>query len=202
MKTNNYIGRHDENRGIVIFFAIFGIILVIIAGIIYATKNEENKEIDGVSSIDDIASYIEDENCSINKFELSGNKLVISGELKENITDSILSKLEAVEIVFKDKDGDKYVYGTNYYISTEGIDFSVIKEESNESEINLDEFESGEYFVFLRIKYESSKAESGYRQRYYTLKNNTDINELEYNSMDIFFSTSTKVSDYLTVVYN
>lgn len=197
MKTNNYLGKHDENRGIVLFFAIFGIILVIISGIIFAARDNESEENQGVSKIDEMVPHLERQICNITKFELSENKLVLYGELKDNIDSTILSKLDSIEIVLKNSEGDKYVYQTEYYISTEGIDFSTM-----ENSINLDEIERDEYFIFLRIKYESTKSENGYRYRYYTLANNTNTNELNYKDMNLYFSTSTKISDYLTIINN
>ena len=112
---------------------------------------------------------------------------------------SIISKLENVELVLKDKTGDKYIYKTNYYIATDRIEFSSIPKDSKESEINLDEVAKGEYFVLLRMKYESSKTEEGYRYRYYTFNNQTQNNNLEYNGMNILFDSSESVSSYLTI---
>ena len=51
----------------------------------------------------------------------------------------------------------------------------------------------------LRMKYESSKTEEGYRYRYYTFNNQTQNNNLEYNGMNILFDSSESVSSYLTI---
>ena len=198
MKTNNYLGRHDENRGIILFGMIFGVLLVIILGIT-CVSNASKKNSKGVSSADGIASVIEKKQYDIEKFEIDGNKLVIEGTLNEKVTDSIISKLENVELVLKDKTGDKYIYKANYYIATDRIEFSSIPKDSKESEINLDEVAKGEYFVLLRMKYESSKTEEGYRYRYYTFNNQTQNNNLEYNGMNILFDSSESVSSYLTI---
>lgn len=202
MKSNNYLGKHDENRGIVIFCIILLIILAGIGGIVLINKYSTPKDMIGAKSIDDISSYIQKQECDINKFEIDKNKLILQGELKESVNESILSKLRNIEIVFKNKDGDKYEYSTDYFITNEGIDFSSIDENSKESKINLDELEQGEYFVFLRLKYESSKTDSGYRYRYYTLKNSTEVNEQNYNNIKLLFNSSSKVSSYLTIIYN
>ena len=157
MKTNNYLGRHDENRGIILFGMIFGVLLVIILGIT-CVSNASKKNSKGVSSADGIASVIEKKQYDIEKFEIDGNKLVIEGTLNEKVP-----------------------------------------KDSKESEINLDEVAKGEYFVLLRMKYESSKTEEGYRYRYYTFNNQTQNNNLEYNGMNILFDSSESVSSYLTI---
>ena len=79
------------------------------------------------------------------------------------------------------------------------IEFSSILEDSNESSINLDDIAKGEYFVLLRIKYESTKNDEGYKYRYYSLKNNTENNNVEYQEMNIYFDSSDSVSSYLTI---
>lgn len=201
MKTNNYLGRHDENRGIILFFIIFAIILVIIGGVTLLNNAKINEENEGITSIDQMESMLEKQICDVDIFEIKDNKLVVGGALNEKINESILSKLKGVEIVLKNKDGDKYVYETDYFISTEKIDFSSIKEGNETSEIDLDALEKGEYFAFLRLKYESSSSENGYKYRYYTLRSNTEIKNLDYNTIKVSFGTSKKVSDYLTIVY-
>ena len=37
MKTNNYIGKQDENRGIIAFFVVF-LIVILICGIIFLSN--------------------------------------------------------------------------------------------------------------------------------------------------------------------
>lgn len=201
MKTNNYLGRHDENRGIIIFFIIFAIVLLIIGGITILNNAKEDKENEGITSIDQMVSMLENEVCDVEKFEINENKLVLEGVLQHQISGSILSKLKGIQVVLKNKDGDKYEYDTDYYISTEKIDFSSVKEGNQNSEIDLDAIEKGEYYVFLRLKYESTKSESGYRYLYYTLRSNTDTKHIEYNTMKISFGSSKRVSDYLTIIY-
>ena len=54
MKTNNYLGKRDENRGIIIFFIVFFIALAI-AGIIVAINNlKQGKETEGITKIDEM----------------------------------------------------------------------------------------------------------------------------------------------------
>ena len=196
MKSKNYLGKHDENRGIVIFFLVFIVVIAIIFFMIHS-NNKEEKEI-GVSSIDAMYSSLEDETGVIKEFKLADNNLILSGSVKNSLDNTVISNIENVQMVFKNKDGDKYAYDLDYFISTDNIEFSLLKDNN----INLDEFENGEYFVFLRIKYTSQKTDEGYRYKYYTLKNDTENNELLYNNISISFSTSSKVKNYLTVKFN
>jgi hypothetical protein len=200
LKTNNYLGKQDENRGIILFCLILGIIFAIVLGVSFAKGSKNEKS--GVSNSDEISSIVEKQLCDIDQFMIINDRLVLEGELKEEVTESIVIKLKNVQIVLKDKNGDKYEYNTDYYISTEGIKFSSIIEEENDSEIELDKINNGEYFVLLRIEYESTKSETGYKYRYYTLKNNTDINNIEYDKMNIFFDSTEKVSSFLTIENN
>ena len=48
MRTNNYLGSRDENRGIVLFGLVFGVLLVIVLAITFVV-NSNNKE-KGVSN--------------------------------------------------------------------------------------------------------------------------------------------------------
>lgn len=198
MKTNNYIGRHDENRGIILFCLVFGILIAIVLGISLASNLNKDKT-KGASSADGIATIIEKQIYDINEFKIEDGKLILEGELKDKVSDSIVTKLQDIELVLKDKDGDKYVFDTDYYIATDRIEFSSILEDSNESSINLDDIKKGEYFVLLRIKYESTKTDEGYKYRYYSLKNNTENNNVEYQEMNIYFDSSDSVSSYLTI---
>lgn len=200
MKTKNYLGKRDENRGIVLFFLVFGVIIAIICGIIVASNHSKRQEEQGASSIDQMASSIERQVCDVNRFELDNNRLIIEGEINENITDSVISNLQNIQIVLKDKSGDKYEFDTDYLISMDGIEFSTIDEDDEISKINLDELEEGEYFVFLRTRSSSTTTDTGYRYRYYTLRSNAEYNELEYNNVSMIFDTSNKVSDYLTIL--
>lgn len=196
MKSKNYLGKHDENRGIVIFFLVFIVVIAIIFFMIHS-NNKEEKEI-GVSSIDAMYSSLEDETGVIKEFKLADNNLILSGSVKNSLDNTVISNIENVQMVFKNKDGDKYAYDLDYFISTDNIEFSLLKDNN----INLDKFENDEYFVFLRIKYTSQKTDEGYRYKYYTLKNDTENNELLYNNISISFGTSSKVKNYLTVKFN
>lgn len=202
MKTNNYIGKQDENRGIIAFFVVF-LIVILICGIIFlSNKLRGNSQEYGISSIDDMYYELQRSNTDINRFELQEDRLIIEGEYKENINQNLLSKLVNLQIVLKNSEGDKYAFDLDYYISTEGIDYKSYEKEGEGDKfyINLNEIEPGEYFVFLRTKTESSKTEDGYVYKYYTLENKTELSELNYNNISVKFDDSKKVSTFLTIV--
>lgn len=197
MKTKNYIGRHDENRGIILFCLVFAVLLAIVFGITLAVKSN-SKENKGISEADDILSLVEKQFCDINKFEINENNLIIEGKIKSDLPETIITKMQNVQIILKDSTGDKYEFNTDYYISTENISFSSTLENGANS-FNLDSIKSGKYYVLVRIKYESSKAEEGYRYRYYTLKNITNNNNLDYGNMKIYFDSTEQSLNYLTI---
>lgn len=201
MKTKNYLGKHDENRGIVIFCMIFSMVLVVILAVAFAGKIGKAEEDENIG-FKNINSIIEEQICDINEFKVENNKLVLEGELKEEITEAIIIKLQDIHIVFKDDAGDKYEYETEYFISDDKIKFSSIIENEKESDINLDKIENGEYIALLRIKYESAKTETGYKYRYYSLRNNSQNNSVNYNNMNIYFDSSNSVESFLKIEQN
>lgn len=197
MRTNNYLGKHDENRGIVLFVVVL-IILAIIFGVVILLNSKEDEDI-GVSKADNIASIVEKKQADISKMNIEDNRLILEGEIKNAISGNLIIKLQNVEIVLKNKDGDKYVFSTDYFISSEKIEFSSIMENKKESEIDLDSIDKGEYFVLLRLKTESANDEKGYKYRYYTLNNLTDNGNMEHNNIKIYFDKSKLISSYLTI---
>lgn len=199
MKTRNYLGKQDENRGIFAFFIVFSFVLIILLAVAALNgfwKASDNK---GITSIDKFATELEKVYASITKFEVQESKLTLSGKVTENLNENVLSKLQDVKIVLKDSTGDKYEYNVDYYVSTKAIEFSTIDEKSKVSTIDLANIESGEYYVLLKITYRSNNTESGYRERFYSLKNTTDINEIKWNELSVSFKEATRVSNYLLI---
>ena len=197
MRTNNYLGSRDENRGIVLFGLVFGVLLVIVLAITFVV-NSNNKE-KGVSNQHALSTVVESQMCDINTFEEDNGRLIIEGELSEEVNEYIIRNLQTVELVLKDSTGDKYVYTTDYYLSTEGIEFSSIQEDEEESNIILSEIDKGNYYVLLRVRYENSNNEDGYVYRYYTFKNNTENNNVEMEVMNIYFDIIDDSFSYLTI---
>ena len=197
MRTNNYLGSRDENRGIVLFGLVFGVLLVIVLAITFVV-NSNNKE-KGVSNQHALSTVVESQMCDINTFEEDNGRLIIEGELSEEVNEYIIRNLQTVELVLKDSTGDKYVYTTDYYLSTEGIEFCSIQEDEEESNIILSEIDKGNYYVLLRVRYENSNNEDGYVYRYYTFKNNTENNNVEMEGMNIYFDIIDDSFSYLTI---
>ena len=79
MRTNNYLGSRDENRGIVLFGLVFGVLLVIVLAITFVV-NSNNKE-KGVSNQHALSTVVESQMCDINTFEEDNGRLIIEGEL-------------------------------------------------------------------------------------------------------------------------
>ena len=164
MKTNNYIGKQDENRGIIAFFVVFLIVSLIFGIIFLSSKLKGHSDEKGISSIDDMYYELQRTNSDIKRFEIHGDKLIIEGEHKENLNQNLLSKLVNLQLVLKNSEGDKYVFDLDYYISIEGIDYKTYKINGDTADyyVDLSTIEPGEYFAFLRTKTESSKTEDGY----------------------------------------
>lgn len=201
MKTNNYIGKQDENRGIIAFFVVFLIVSLIFGIIFLSSKLKGNSDEKGISSIDDMYDELQRTNSDVKRFEIHGDKLIIEGEHKENLNQNLLSKLVNLQLVLKNSEGDKYVFDLDYYISTEGIDYKtyVINGDTADYYVDLSTIEPGEYFAFLRTKTESSKTEDGYIYKYYTLENKTETNELSYETTTVKFDSSKKIESFLTI---
>lgn len=201
MKTNNYIGKQDENRGIIAFFVVFLIVSLIFGIIFLSSKLKGNSDEKGISSIDDMYDELQRTNSDVKRFEIHGDKLIIEGEHKENLNQNLLSKLVNLQLVLKNSEGDKYVFDLDYYISTEGIDYKtyVINGDTADYYVDLSTIEPGEYFAFLRTKTESSKTADGYIYKYYTLENKTGTNELSYETTTVKFDSSKKIESFLTI---
>lgn len=202
MKTNNYIGKQDENRGIIAFLIVFVVIVLIFGIIVLSNKLRGDSEEYGISSIDDMYYELQKSNSDIIKFEVNEGKLVIEGEHNDNLSQNLLSKLVNLQLVLKNSEGDKYVYDLDYFISTEGIDYATYKKDGDNIEyfVNLEDIDPGEYFVFLRTKTESSKTDEGYIYKYYTLENMTENNELDFGTTTIKFDNSKKIESFLTII--
>ena len=201
MKTNNYIGKQDENRGIIAFFVVFLIVSLIFGIVFLSSKLKGNSDEKGISSIDDMYYELQRTNSDIKRFEIHGDKLIIEGEHKENLNQNLLSKLVNLQLVLKNSEGDKYVFYLDYYISIEGIDYKTYKINGDTADyyVDLSTIEPGEYFAFLRTKTESSKTEDGYIYKYYTLENKTETNELSYETTTVKFDSSKKIESFLTI---
>ena len=91
MKTENYIGKQDENRGIIAFAIVFVIVLIIICIIVAFNKIKSVSEEKGISSVDEMYYDLQKTNTDVVRFELDGSNLILDGDYKENVNEYLLS---------------------------------------------------------------------------------------------------------------
>lgn len=53
--------------------------------------------------------------------------------------------------------------------------------------------------MLLRVKYESTNNENGFIYKYYTLKNNTENNNIEFDGINVYFDSLEDSITYLTI---
>lgn len=194
MKSKNYLGKPDENRGILIFAALF---IVILLGAFFIGKMANKNNKDSIVIEGDL-SVVEKIEADVNKIELKDNLLTIEGVLNAGLTQSRIVKLRDVDLVLRNNNEDKYEYNIKYYISAEKIEFSSVLK--NKVELNLKDVEPGEYTLLLRIKFESASNENGYAYKYYTLKASGETNNTSADGITISKENYKSVFNYLKVV--
>ncbi len=193
MKSKNYLGKPDENRGILIALAVFVVIFAIVFIINAISKS---KDIEEVVFEEDFA-VVEKTTASVNKLEVTDSKVLIEGILKAGLTQARIIKLRDVDLVLRANQEDKYEFNLGYHISAEDIDFSTNLKDS--IVLDLNQIEPGEYKVFLRIKFESSSNGQGYAYKYYSLSNGAELTNIEQEGLKISFDKYKGVLDYLTI---
>lgn len=193
MKSKNYLGKPDENRGILIALAIFVVIFAIVFIINAISKS---KDIEEVVFEEDFA-VVEKTTASVNKLEVKDSKVLIEGILKAGLTQARIIKLRDVDLVLRANQEDKYEFNLGYHISAEDIDFSTNLKDS--IVLDLNQIEPGEYKAFLRIKFESSSNGQGYAYKYYSLSNGAELTNIEQEGLKISFDKYKGVLDYLTI---
>ena len=193
MKSKNYLGKPDENRGILIALAIFVVIFAIVFIINAISKS---KDIEEVVFEEDFA-VVEKTTASVNKLEVTDSKVLIEGILKAGLTQARIIKLRDVDLVLRANQEDKYEFNLGYHISAEDIDFSTNLKDS--IVLDLNQIEPGEYKAFLRIKFESSSNGQGYAYKYYSLSNGAELTNIEQEGLKISFDKYKGVLDYLTI---
>lgn len=193
MKSKNYLGKPDENRGILIALAIFVVIFAIVFIINAISKS---KDIEEVVFEEDFA-VVEKTTASVNKLEVKDSKVLIEGILKAGLTQARIIKLRDVDLVLRANQEDKYEFNLGYHISAEDIDFSTNLKDN--IVLDLNQIEPGEYKAFLRIKFESSSNGQGYAYKYYSLSNGAELTNVEQEGLKISFDKYKGVLDYLTI---
>lgn len=193
MKSKNYLGKPDENRGILIALAIFVVIFAIVFIINAISKS---KDIEEVVFEEDFA-VVEKTTASVNKLEVTDSKVLIEGILKAGLTQARIIKLRDVDLVLRANQEDKYEFNLGYHISAEDIDYSTNLKDN--IVLDLNQIEPGEYKAFLRIKFESSSNGQGYAYKYYSLSNGAELTNIEQEGLKISFDKYKGVLDYLTI---
>lgn len=193
MKSKNYLGKPDENRGILIALAIFVVIFAVVFIINAISKSHDIEEV----VFEEDFAVAEKTTASISKLEVTESKVLIEGLLKAGLTQARIIKLRDVDLVLRANQEDKYEYNLGYHISAEDIDFST-KYKDN-IVLDLNQVEPGEYKVFLRVKFESSSNEQGYAYKYYSLASSEELQNIEQEGLKISLDKYKGVLDYLTI---
>ena len=194
MKSKNYLGKPDENRGIILFAVVFVLILLVVFAI---SKIANGNKIDTITIEGDLA-VVEKIEAEVNKMEIKDNTLVLEGVLNAGLTQSRIVKLRDVDIVLRNNLEDKYEYNVKYYITSEKIDFSTILKDK--VSIDLDEIDANEYTILLRMKFESASNEEGYAYKYYSLKASDSVENVDNESVKISKEEYKGVLNYLKMI--
>ena len=193
MKSKNYLGKPDENRGILIALAIFVVIFALVFIINVISKSHDIEEV----VFEEDFAVAEKTTATISKLEVTESKVLIEGLLKAGLTQARIIKLRDVDLVLRANQEDKYEFNLGYHISAEDIDFSTKLKDS--IVLDLNQIEPGEYKVFLRVKSESSSNEQGYAYKYYSLASGEELQNIEQEGLKISFDKYKGVLDYLTI---
>ena len=193
MKSKNYLGKPDENRGILIALAIFVVIFALVFIINVISKSHDIEEV----VFEEDFAVAEKTTATISKLEVTESKVLIEGLLKAGLTQARIIKLRDVDLVLRANQEDKYEFNLGYHISAEDIDFSTKLKDS--VVLDLNQIEPGEYKVFLRVKFESSSNEQGYAYKYYSLASSEELQNIEQEGLKISLDKYKGVLDYLTI---
>ena len=193
MKSKNYLGKPDENRGILIALAIFVVIFAVVFIINVISKSHDIEEV----VFEEDFAVAEKTTATISKLEVTESKVLIEGLLKAGLTQARIIKLRDVDLVLRANQEDKYEFNLGYHISAEDIDFSTKLKDS--VVLDLNQIEPGEYKVFLRVKSESSSNEQGYAYKYYSLASGGELQNIEQEGLKISLDKYKGVLDYLTI---
>ena len=194
MKSKNYLGKPDENRGIILFAVVFVLILL---AVFVISKIANGNKIDTITMEGDLA-VVEKIEAEVNKVEIKDNTLVLEGVLNAGLTQSRIVKLRDVDIVLRNNLEDKYEYNVKYYITSEKIDFSTVLKDK--VSIDLDEIDANEYTILLRMKFESASNEEGYAYKYYSLKASDSVENVDNESVKISKEEYKGVLNYLKMI--
>ena len=135
------------------------ILVGIFIGVSYLYSKEQKRK---------ILANIEKEIVEINNHYLYGTHFNVDGKIKQISTNSIKDvKFTLVDISENEKE-----YEAIYEI--DGNELAVKTSKLINEGLYLEDIKSGEYFLFLKIKYSNDEI------KYYSMKNNTNYEDLEY----------------------
>jgi len=135
------------------------ILVGIFIGVSYLYSKEQKRK---------ILANIEKEIVEINNYYLYGTHFNVEGKIKQISTNSIKDvKFTLVDISENEKE-----YEAIYEIA--GNELAVKTSKLINEGLYLEDIKSGEYFLFLKIKYSNDEI------KYYSMKNNTNYEDLEY----------------------
>ncbi len=135
------------------------ILVGIFIGVSYLYSKEQKRK---------ILANIEKEIVEINNYYLYGTHFNVDGKIKQISTNSIKDvKFTLVDISENEKE-----YEAIYEI--DGNELAVKTSKLINEGLYLEDIKSGEYFLFLKIKYSNDEI------KYYSMKNNTNYEDLEY----------------------
>ena len=135
------------------------ILVGIFIGVSYLYSKEQKRK---------ILANIEKEIVEINNYYLYGTHFNVEGKIKQISTNSIKDvKFTLVDISENEKE-----YEAIYEI--DGNELAVKTSKLINEGLYLEDIKSGEYFLFLKIKYSNDEI------KYYSMKNNTNYEDLEY----------------------
>lgn len=145
-------------------------LLIIIFGVvsgIYIAISRDIEEKLSKKQVEDLFTNLQNREATIYKFYTYGTSLNLEGSVdgvnKEN--------LENVKLVVTDGENE-FSYDVETAIENKLL---IFKTPEINNAINLDKLDSGNYYIFLRVKLNNSKD-----AKYYTFKNNSEYPNIEY----------------------
>jgi len=160
----------------VIVMLSFMIILMWIYSRIIQNQNANEKKIEDIAKKNELFSTFENDYVYLTKYTVYGNHLNISGYIKEQ------DDVDNIEITLKNLDGEENSYSTNFQKNNDLTYSFDISKNINEG-INLDNLSEDEYY--LLIKTTKNLNEQDKVIKYYSIKNTTNYDDLEYYSTTI-----------------
>lgn len=151
-----------------IFKSIFLMIIVfgIFSGVYIATSRDKAEKLE-IQHIEELFTSLQNREVQVAKFYTYGDSLNIEGSL-DNVNKE---NLENVKLVVTDGENES-TYDVDYTLENKLL---IFKTKEINSGIELDKLSAGNYFVFLRIKFNNN-----INAKYYTMQNISVYPNIEY----------------------